>query len=201
MLKIGITGGIGVGKSLAGQIFEVLGIPVYSADLRARFVMEHDQDLILTIKGIFGPEAYNNGTINRSYISSKAFADKNLLDKLNNAVHPAVGKDFNEWMKLQHHCPYVLKEAALLFEANSYQELDKIITVFAPQEIRLQRILKRDPHRNEEQALAIISKQLSEEEKMARADYIIYNDDRQMVIPQILNLHQEIIHQYHQLEG
>ena len=146
---IGITGGIGAGKSIVSKVFETLGIPKYDADTRAKWLMNNNQKLVDSIRKLFGNNAYQNGELDRKFIASKAFEDKTLLEQLNQLVHPAVSKDFTEWAN-QHHTPYLLKEAALIFETGSYKDLDKIITVTAAEPIRIQRVMKRDG-RSEEQ--------------------------------------------------
>jgi len=194
MLKIGITGGIGVGKSIVCRMFAILGIPVYDADTRAKWVMHNDQELKQELTQAFGPETYTEaGELNRAYLSKTAFNDPQKLALLNSLVHPHVGNDFTKWVEANHAAPYVLKEAALMFESESWRQMDEIIVVAAPLEVRIKRILQRDPHRTQQDVETIISKQLAEEEKMARAQHIIYNDDKQLLIPQVLKLHQQFL--------
>jgi len=194
MLKIGITGGIGVGKSIVCRMFAILGIPVYDADTRAKWVMHQDQELKQELTQAFGPETYTaTGELNRPYLSKTAFNDPQKLALLNSLVHPHVGNDFTKWVEANHSAPYVLKEAALMFESESWRQMDEIIVVAAPLEVRIKRILQRDPHRTQQDIEAIISKQLAEEDKMARAQHIIYNDDKQLLIPQVLELHQQFL--------
>lgn len=190
VLKVGITGGIGSGKTVVTKIFEVLGIPVYNADERARWIQENDLQVIRDIKLLLGEEAYSNGKLNRSFISQQVFQDKEKLAKLNQIVHPKVGEDFESWAEDRSSHPYVLKEAALFFEAGSHKDMDRMITVISPFDLRVKRILARDPHRTEEDIKSIISKQLSDEEKVKRSDFVIYNDDEHMLIPQVLKLDQ-----------
>ena len=188
-LKIGITGGIGVGKSVVSRVFEVLKVPFYNADVQAKALMTSDPLLISQIKKLLGEKAYAGAQINRSYISKVVFNNQSLLLQLNNHVHPAVQKDFERWVNENSHSPYIVKEAALLFESGSYNSLDKIITVVSPLELRINRLKIRDPHRNEMEIKSIINKQLPEEEKKNRADFIIYNDEKQLIVPQVLHLH------------
>lgn len=189
MLKIGITGGIGSGKTTISRIFSTLGAPVYNADARARWLMEHDANLIRNIKASFGESSYlEEGKLNSRYISSIVFNNKERLRELNSFVHPAVGRDFKRWAEANSF-PYVLKEAALLFESGSYKLLDKVIVVACPEELRIKRTLARDPHRTKEEVTAIIQRQLPEGEKIARADFVIHNDEKSLVIPQVLRLH------------
>lgn len=192
MLRIGITGGIGSGKSIASRLFHALGVPVYDADSRARWLMENDALLRAELTTAFGPDTYDAaGRLNRPVLAGRVFADPVLLAQLNGLVHPHVGTDFAAWAAAQQRAghPYVLKEAALLFEAGSYRQLDRIITVFAPQQVRAARVLRRDPHRSGADVAAIMAKQLREEEKMQRADYVLFNDDVQPLLPQVLALH------------
>lgn len=193
MLRIGITGGIGSGKSIISRLFHALGVPVYDADTRARWVMENDPALREQLRAAFGPDTYDAaGRLNRPLLAGTVFRNPALLAQLNGLVHPHVGLDFERWAAAQEQAghPYVLKEAALLFEAGSYQQLDRVITVFAPLPVRTARVLRRDPHRTTADVQAIMAKQLSEEEKMQRADYVLTNDDVQPLIPQVLALNQ-----------
>lgn len=192
MLRIGITGGIGSGKSIASRLFHALGVPVYDADSRARWLMENDAALREQLVAAFGAATYDSANrLNRAMLASAVFGHPERLAQLNALVHPHVGTDFEHWATTQrlagHH--YVLKEAALLFEAGSYKQLDRIITVFAPLNVRLTRVLHRDPHRSTDDVQTIMSKQLSEEEKLQRADYVLHNDNVQPLLPQVLTLH------------
>ena len=190
-LQIGITGGIGSGKSLVCKIFQQLGVPVYDADSHAKALMTTDGILVSQIKKEFGDLAYHSdGSLNRAWLASHVFSDEAKLERLNTLVHPRVGLDYERWVEHYQHEPYVLKEAALLFESGSFRLLDKIVVVSAPEEVRQKRVLKRDPHRTVEQFKEIVEKQLPEAEKLKRADYLIVNDDTTMVIPQVLKLHE-----------
>jgi len=192
MLKIGVTGGIGSGKTIVTKFFSLLGIPVYDADTRAKFLMAHDQLLKVELIKLFGKECFENNELNRKFIANQVFNNLEKLTQLNSLVHPAVGRDFENWCSQYQDLPFVVKEAALMFESDAYKQLDKIIAVFAPEEIRVQRVLMRDKHRSIEDVKAIIANQFPEDRKIALADYIIYNDDKQMVVPQILNIINEI---------
>jgi dephospho-CoA kinase len=193
-IQIGITGGIGSGKSLVSNIFHCLGVPVYDADSRAKNIMTTDGILISQIKKEFGALSYNaNGALNRSFISEAVFNNPERLDVLNKLVHPRVGDDYRRWVNAHSGLPYLLKEAALLFESNSFNDLNKIIVVNAPENLRVQRVLQRDPQRTEQQVRDIIRNQMSEEEKLKKADFIIMNNEHRMVIPQVLEIHNEII--------
>jgi dephospho-CoA kinase len=191
MLRIGITGGIGSGKSVVARLFATLGVPVYDSDSRAKWVMAHDAVLREQLQAAFGANVYDaTGQLNRPYLARVAFNDATQLARLNALVHPRVGEDFTTWTATQTAAgyPYILKEAALLYESGAYRNLDSIITVFAPPEVRAARVLRRDAHRSAAEVQAIMGKQLSEEEKLQRADYVVYNDDSQLVLPQVLTL-------------
>ena len=195
-LQIGITGGIGSGKSLITRIFQPLGVPVYDADSRAKTLMTTDGILVSQIKKEFGVLSYNSeGALNSQYISQQVFLHPDRLKVLNELVHPRVAVDYGQWVHDQHRSVYVLKEAALLFEAGSYKLLDKVIVVSATEELRIQRVLQRDKHRSAEQIKGIINNQMQEEDKLTRADYIIVNDESMLVIPQVLKLHNLFISQ------
>jgi dephospho-CoA kinase len=189
MRKIGITGSIGSGKSTVTQIFAMLGVPVYDADIRAKLLMVTSPALIQSIKDLFGNEAYlSSGALNRKHISDKAFTDKNILTQLNGLVHPAVYNDFDEWSNAQQ-TPYVIKEAALMFESNSYKQLDEVIVVTAPEELRIQRAIARDGA-TKEAVVSRMKNQLSQEEKLARGQHEIKNNEMELIIPQVLKLHE-----------
>lgn len=190
--QIGITGGIGSGKSLVCRIFTTFGIPVYDADSRAKSVMTTDGILITQIKKEFGVLSYHeDGTINREHLA-QVFKSPEKLKILNALVHPRVGVDYKEWVS-QQQTDYVIKEAALLFEAKSYLGLDKTIMVYAPKELKVKRVLQRDAHRTSQQVEEIIGNQMPDEEKMKLADFVITNDETQLVIPQVLALHNQFL--------
>jgi dephospho-CoA kinase len=190
---VGITGGIGSGKSTVAKIFSILGIPVFYADDRAKWLMANDRELKNKIRAAFGPESYfEDGSINRTFLASKVFSDEEKVKTINALVHPVVKMDFETWVN-QQKTPYILKEAALIFETESYKNLDKTINVSAPLKIRVTRILLRDPHRSMEQIHDIIDKQLPDEEKNNLADFVIKNSDNKLLIPQVLKIHKELI--------
>jgi len=192
MLKIGITGGIGSGKSTVAKIFELLGIPVYYADAAAKDIMNRDPELKAQVQQHFGADVYDsNGQLDRKRLGNIVFNDQEKLQLLNSLVHPATIRDSEQWSARQKS-PYVLKEAALLFESESFHYLDKIIGVSAPQPLRILRVMQRDKvSRNE--VFARMHKQMDETIKMRLCDYVIYNDEQQMVIPQVLRLHEELL--------
>jgi dephospho-CoA kinase len=194
-LKIGITGGIGSGKTTVCKIFETLGIPVYYSDERARALYLENDTLRAGAIALFGSKAYlENGEFNRKLVADEAFKNPEILKKLNALVHPAVFKDGNEWHDRQTDVPYTLKEAALLFESGGDKFLDKIITVYAPKELRIERVILRGGGiMTREDVEARIAKQMSDEEKKDRADYVIFNDGNHALIPQVLAIHHKIL--------
>lgn len=194
MLKVGITGNIGSGKTTVSKIFELLGVPVFYADDEAKKVMINDAELITGLKQAFGNDAYfADGTLNRKHIAGIVFSNDAQLAKLNALVHPAVFRAFDHWAATQTQAaPYVLKEAALLFESTSYKMCNHTVMVTAPLELRMQRILQRDNITRAE-AESRNAKQFSEEQKIALADDLIYNDETRLVIPQVLALHQHYL--------
>jgi len=193
MLKIGITGNIGSGKTTVSKIFEVLGVPVFYADDEAKRVMVNDAILIAELKQAFGAESYfEDGTLNRKHIAGIVFNNEAELKKLNAIVHPAVFRAFDNWVPRFKNAPYVLKEAALLFESSSYKMCDKSIIVTAPLELRIERVTLRDGFSRDE-ILNREARQFSEEKKLQLADYAIKNDNSELVIPQVLALHERFI--------
>jgi dephospho-CoA kinase len=190
MLKIGITGGIGTGKTTVCAIFQTLGIPIYNADQKAKALMHSDKTLREAIKYTFGAATYTNeNQLNTTYLADIVFNDTNKLALLNALVHPAVQHDSDAWHDAQQNVPYTLKEAALLYESGGYRTLDKVIVVTAPMELRINRVLNRDKV-NRAAVEARMSKQWTEEEKIKRADFVIYNDGEQLLLPQVLAIHQ-----------
>jgi dephospho-CoA kinase len=188
LLKVGLTGGIGSGKSTVAAVFSFLGIPIYEADARAKWLMNNNEKLKSDIIQNFGQESYTKEGLNSPYLSKLVFNNTDNLKQLNKLVHPRVGEDFEAFCKQNALAPYVVKEAAILFESGSYKQLDKIITVFCPLEVRIERVMQRDKISREE-VLSRITRQMPEDEKLKLADYIIYNDGKQMLIPQVLALH------------
>ena len=186
MLVLGLTGGIGSGKTTVANIFKEFGVPVYNSDERAKWLMNNDSTLRSKISDLFGDESYLNGELNRKLISSKVFKDSELLKKLNGLVHPVVGKDFEAWESRQTS-DIVLKEAAILIESGAYKQVDKLIVIFAPVTVRIKRVLQRDKV-TEEEVMHRINNQLSDEDRLKFADYIIKNDGEHLLIPQVKNI-------------
>ncbi len=192
MLKIGITGGIGSGKTTACKIFELLDIPVYYADERAKWLMTNEPNLIANLKEAFGQSVYfENGTLNRKYLANIVFKNQTKLDILNSIVHPIVHLDGLDWHKNQANAPFTLKEAALFFENGTYSQMDKMITVTAPENIRIQRVIERD-QTNETAVKARIDKQLPESKKVALSDFVINNDGTQSLILQVIDIYSKL---------
>ncbi len=189
MLKIGLTGNMGSGKTTVSKIFEILGVPVFYADDEAKRVMVTDPILVEDIKSAFGDKAYfDDGALNRKHISAIVFNNDDELRRLNALVHPAVFRAFDTWVENISGVPYVVKEAALLFESDSYKLCDHTIMVQAPVEDRISRAMKRDGLTRAE-VESRNTRQFSEEKKTALANYIVKNDNIQLVIPQVLELH------------
>jgi dephospho-CoA kinase len=187
-LKIGLTGGIGSGKTTVAKIFEVLNVPVYYADAASKRLYETDAALISDLKTHFGEDIYNGNVLNREKLAQAVFSDSKKLALLNRLVHPPTIKDAEAWMA-QQTAPYLIKEAALLFESGSVRGLDYVIGVQAPQHLRIQRAMERD-NTTREAVLARIERQLDETIKMKLCDFVIRNDEQQPVLPQVLHLHQ-----------
>jgi dephospho-CoA kinase len=186
MLRIGLTGGIGSGKTTVAKIFEALGIPVFYADDATKLLMNTNEELKNAIIKNFGEATYKNGELDRKYLASIVFNDKEKLELLNSITHPATIKNAAEWMSKQTS-PYIIKEAALLFESGAAERLDYVIGVYAPQHIRIKRVMERDNLTTEE-VMKRISRQLDEEMKMKLCNFVITNNEQALVIPQVLEL-------------
>ena len=189
--KVGITGGIGSGKSTVAQVFSTLGVPVYYADDAAKHIMNVAPAVKEAIIAIFGEEVYDGGTLQRKALSAKVFNDKDKLAQLNAIVHPATIRFGNEWLERQTY-PYAIKEAALLFETGTAAQLDFIIGVYAPDTLRIHRVMERDGV-SRELVKQRMEKQIQEQIKMRLCDTVIVNNDQEMVIPQVLALHEQLL--------
>ncbi len=192
MRAYGLTGGIGAGKSTVSRILKLIGVPIYDADTEAKRLTYSDPDILSGIASIFGAESVKNGHFNRDFVAKEAFAFPQKLDELNKIIHPVVAKDYQQWVTRQN-VSYVIREAAILFETGGHKDLDGTILVSAPIAIRIQRVLKRDPHRDEKQVEQIINRQWPEENKKELADFFIENGDDQLLLPQVLRLHDQLL--------
>lgn len=191
-LRVGITGGIGSGKSIVAKVFSVLGVPVFNADLIAKQILSTDSSVMARVEQSFGPEAYIDGVPNRAYLANVVFGDSTKRETLNSIIHPAVGKAFEEFCKLNSSASYVLKEAAILVETGGHEKLDVLLLVTAPEELRIQRVLNRD-QTGRELVEKRIAAQLPDQEKRPFAHFEIVNDDKNPVIPKVLQIHNTIL--------
>jgi dephospho-CoA kinase len=186
MISIGLTGGIGSGKSTVAKVFVAMGIPVYNSDVRAKLLMVKNQEVILAIKNLFGNDIYIDNKLDKQKLANIVFTDISKLAQLNKIVHPAVAKDFETWAK-QQTSAIVLKEAAILFEIGAYKHLDYNILVTAPKEERINRTIARD-NTTKTEVLARMKNQWEDEQKIPLADFIIDNSGEELVIPQVLEI-------------
>lgn len=195
MLKIGITGGIGAGKSTVCRLFEGLKIPVYYADDRAKWLMQHDEELVNKLKTAFGEDIYSaDGSLDRPKLANIVFNNPEALQKLNSITHPEVLEDGERWQRMQklNGAIYTLKEAALLYESGSHEYLDKIIVVAADDESRIERVMQRD-NCTREQVLARLNKQMPQADKIKLADWVIYNNDNDDIMAAVQKIHRQIL--------
>jgi len=192
-IEVGITGGIGAGKTLVANIFRTFGIPVYNSDTEAKRLMNEDPDLKEQIINLFGQKAYAKEVLNRNYLTEVVFKNQDNLSRMNSLIHPTVIKDYNKWLTKYKNKPITIKEAALLFESGSYKDLDYTILVFAPKSTRIGRVLLRDVNRSKQDVEDIIDKQMSESRKKKLSDFIIINDGERMVIPQVLEIYMNLV--------
>lgn len=193
MIKIGITGGIGSGKSTACKIFELLGVPVYYSDDESKKLLTSDNELKNAIVKTVGEDVLNEeGLIDRKKLAELIFNNKENLTKINNIIHPAVAKHFENWVKAHAHQPYILKEAAILFESGAYKQVDKIIAVTSSKELKIERAMKRNGS-TREQVEQRINNQMSDEEIIKRSQFVIHNNEEELIIPQVLKIHKQLI--------
>jgi dephospho-CoA kinase len=190
-LKVGITGGIGSGKSLVCRLFSHLGVPVYQADERAKQITATNQLVRSRVAQLLGSEALNEFGLNTKFVAQKVFNDKVLLNDLNAIIHPAVAADFSSWCDEHQNHPFLLKEAAILFETGSYKNMDKTILVTAPVDLRIQRVAKRDGA-NKEEVLQRIQNQWTDEQKIPLADFVIVNDGKSLLLPQVVGVYNKL---------
>jgi dephospho-CoA kinase len=192
MKRIGLTGGIGSGKTTVAEVFDTLGVPVFLADEEARRIQNKDEAVKNKIQKVLGDVYDINGTLNRKRVAELVFGNPSLLEQLNQIVHPVVKDAFEKFVALHADAPYVIREAAILFESGSYKDLDAVIAVVAPEEIRINRVMNRDSS-TKEQVQQRIQAQWSDEEKVRRSQFVIINDGKEMILPAIVNIHEELI--------
>ena len=193
MVKVGVTGGIGSGKSTVCKIFEILGIPIFHSDYEARKLYSDDEEVIGSLKAWYGKSIYRlEKEVDKEKLAEIIYKDPFELKRINALIHPKVRERFAEWINRHESLPYVINESALLFETGISESFDLIVNVAAPLEMRIERIISRDG-RTKEEILAIANKQLSETDRIKRADITIHNDDTQHLIPQVLDAHSQIL--------
>ena len=191
MIKVGLTGGIGCGKSTVAGIFKVLGIPVFDADAATKNIMATDRVLQQQLMAVFGPEIFAGGVLDRKLLASIVFPDPFKLEQLNALVHPAAIAAADQWMQ-QQSAPYAIKEAALFFEAGSAGDIDYMIGVTAPKALRIKRVMDRDGVGRQE-VLTRMSRQIEDDIKMRLCDFVVVNDEQQLLIPQVLAIHEQLL--------
>ena len=191
MLRVGLTGGIGSGKTTVARIFQVLGVPVYDADKASKKLMNEDAQMKRDLIIAFGEETYKDGILDRKYLAERVFNNPEKLALLNSIVHPKTIRHASEWMKKQE-APYIIKEAALIFESGSDKDLDYVIGVYSPLELRISRTMARDSV-SRAQVLSRIENQMDEDQKMALCDFIIQNDPEHSILEQVLELHHQLL--------
>jgi len=191
MKIVGLTGGIGSGKTTVANFFRKLNVPVYIADDEAKMLMNTSKILIRKIKKLFGEKAYKNNELNRPFIASRIFNDKTLLNEMNKIVHPKVGKHFKNWLAKQEH-PYIIKEAAILFESGSYMECDCIISVVADRDTRIKRLLQRNST-TKKKIKSIMNNQWTDEDRIKLSDFVIHNMELKNTKKQVLAIHKKLL--------
>jgi dephospho-CoA kinase len=190
-LKLGVTGGIGSGKTTVCKVFSVLGIPVFSADDEAKKIQESDRDLQFKINSFAGRDLFPEGKLDRTELARLIFSNKELLEKVNSVVHPAVFQVFREWV-IKQNTPYSIMDAAILFESGAFRMMDRIVTVVTPIEERIERLV-RSKRLTREQVIERIKNQIDDESRISRSDFVIFNSENEMIIPAILGIHEEMI--------
>ncbi len=190
MIKVGLTGNIGSGKSTVARIFEILGVPVYHSDIKAKGFLS-DSEVKEKLRIEFGQAVFTEADIDRKKLANIVFNDKEAIGFLNSLIHPLVRKDFEDWCSINNNEPYVIQEAAILFESGFYKLFDKTIVVSCPEEIAVKRVMKRDQV-NERAVRERMKNQWDQEKKKNLSDFIIYNDNGQLVIPQVMHIHKEL---------
>jgi dephospho-CoA kinase len=192
-LRVGLTGNMGAGKTLVAQVFETLRVPVFYADEEANQLAENNHQVVSEIKKLFGRDAYVGNKYNRKYVANQIFTNPLLLERLNDIIHPATFKRFDEWLNENLTAPYILKEAAILFESGANNNVDKVIFVSAPEEVRIERVQKRNPAWSGTDIKRRMKAQEPEISKISKSDYIIKNDGTTFLLPQILDVHKSLL--------
>lgn len=187
MIRVGITGGIGSGKSIIARVLSELGYPVFNSDLEAKRLMQSDPEVVSRIRGLFGTDAYLEAAIDRQYIAERVFNNPELLSKLNAIVHPAVRLEFEQFISRNSNCSIVFNEAAILFETGAYKNFNFNILVTAPLELRISRVVKRD-NVSRQHVMERINNQWSDDQKIPLSDFVFLNDDREPVLAQLLRV-------------
>ena len=190
-MVVGLTGGVGSGKTTVAKLFESLNVPIYIADIEAKHLMNNSKEIKSKLVSLFGEAAYLNDELNKPFIADKIFNNKTYLDQMNAIVHPEVGAHFKRWLK-QQQTPYVIKEVAIIFEHQQQSQYDLIISVIANKDLRLQRVLKRD-HSTSEKVLAIMKNQMSDVDKAKLSDFVILNNDKSTLDNQVQKIHKSIL--------
>ena len=190
---VGITGGVGAGKSLICKILNTLGVPIYLSDGRAKVLMNNNEDLKKEIINNFGIESYKNNKIDNQFLSNKIFENNSHRLKINSLVHPFVKEDFHFWIKKNSNNDYLVKESALIIESESYKELDFLIYVSAEKSTRIKRVLERDPGRNEDDIVKIIKTQMNDKKAINFCDEVIENNENNLLLPKVLKIHKKIL--------
>jgi dephospho-CoA kinase len=191
VLKLGVTGGIGSGKTTVCKVFGVLGIPVFSADDEAKRIQDNDRDIQIKINSIAGKDLFYSGMLDRNELARIIFSNKELLEKVNSLIHPAVFRSFAEWVKKQDS-PYLIMEAAILFESGAFRLMDRIVTVVTPLEERIERLLSGN-RLSREQIIERIKNQIDDESRVKQSDFVISNSENDMIIPAIVGIHEEML--------
>jgi dephospho-CoA kinase len=197
-LKLGVTGGIGSGKTTICKVFAVLGIPVFSADDEAKRILDNDRDLQIKINSLAGKDLFPAGKLDRSEMAKLIFSNKDLLEKVNSIVHPVVLRSYNEWVKKQDS-PYCIMEAAILFESGVFRLMDRIVTVITPMEERIERLV-RGNKLSREQIVERIKNQIDDESRVKQSDFIISNSENDMIVPAIIEIHEEMLKLYNKVK-
>lgn len=194
MQIIGLTGGIGSGKTTVARIFSTLGIPVYNSDLRAKSILETDLNVQSDVRKLVGKESIENGIVNRKLIAEKSFNNRHVLQQLNTIIHPRVAEDFIKWKNEHKSSPYLIKEAAILFESGSYKSCDKVVFISTELETRVQRVMQRDGVGRAE-VESRISNQWPEEKKANLSTFIVHNNESDALIPQVVEIHEKLLNE------